>query len=164
MRGCDSSTCMAFCKTASRVACCSLSESLFIFLQFCVMAMHVVIVLICFISHLVLNECFQSFGGPQVTKLSEIDHCSAPTTVVPPHAYGRTCIPASYNAEDAQAVLPAPPLQTQKQATPCPPQLPYVAALPVSALRPLLLLHADRTQHSDTNALLQHTDPKDIGH
>ena len=65
------------CKTASRVACCSLSESLFMFLQFCVMAMHVVIVLICFISHFVLNECFQSFGGPQVTELSEIDRCSA---------------------------------------------------------------------------------------
>ena len=47
--------------------------------------------------------------------------------------------------------LPPPPLQTQKQAGFCPPQLPYVAALPITALFCLFLLHTERSQHGGTN-------------
>ena len=81
----------------------------------------------------------------------------------PPNTYGGTRTPTRYDADDAQAVYPVPPLQTQKQAGPSPPQLAYVAALPVTALLCLFLLHTDRSQRGGTNSLLQHATPKHFG-
>ena len=48
-------------------------------------------------------------------------HIRPPPPVVPSNTYGGTRTPTPYDAEDAQAVYPAPPLQTQKPSRTLPP-------------------------------------------